>query len=911
MDELASFLGRNGYLPHGYCITWKPGLLWSMVSADLLIAAAYFSIPLALLTFVRKRGDMPLNWLIGLFCAFIFACGLTHLMEVVTIWQPYYGLQALSKVITAAISLATAIALWPLIPKALKIPSLSQLQSVIASLEAEVKQRRSAEENLADTHEALLITLASIGAGFIACGRDGRVTRMNAVAETITGWRQEAALGQSLWDVFAREERPPEYLRMNPVDVLIQSGSNIDTVHRVVAISRDGAHVPVEVQSALTYSADGIVRGLAMVFRDMTSSNQAEVKASQLAALVESSHDAIIGKTLEGRITSWNHGAQVLFGYSAEEALGQAVQMLIPPDRQHEEMRILAQLSTGVRVPPFETVRQAKDGSLRHVSVTISPIQDAQGKVIGASKIARDISQQIRAEELRLEAQRLEVENRQIQEANRLKTEFLANMSHELRTPLNAIIGFADLMHAGAVPPQSPKHHEFLGHIATSGRHLLQLINDVLDLSKVEAGKLEFFPEAVDLVELVKEVTEILHTSAKQRGVTMHADIDASLTDLVLDPARLRQVLYNYLSNAIKFTPQGGDVTLRAYPQGRDHVRIEVEDTGIGISPNDLPRLFVEFQQLDTGYAKRHQGTGLGLALTRRLVQAQGGSVGARSTLGVGSVFHLVLRRVSSDMPDPLEAASTHRFLVIQDGLAQQTRIAHALTEAGFLVDTAPTGAEAVVSARSQSYDGITLDLRLPDRAGLEVLSSIRDDGLSRSSPVVAMTITAAPSTTASFPITDVLSKPISVEQVVSALGKISLPVPGQAKVMVVDDEAMARDLMRATLQAMGIEAVCVPSGRQALQDIDQHRPDAIILDLMMPDMDGFAVLDALRQSPTWRNTPVFIWTSMVLTDDEYAQLTQSARAILSKGGGALEALLENLRRWRPPAMPLPVGSKA
>ena len=283
------------------------------------------------------------------------------------------------------------------------------------------------------------------------------------------------------------------------------------------------------------------------------------------------------------------------------------------------------------------------DASVHWISAHGSIQQGKPKRMLG---IVTDITQRRLAEEARLKTERLEAENRQIQEASRLKSQFLANMSHELRTPLNAIIGFADLLHAGAVPTESPRHQEFLGHIGTSGRHLLQLINDVLDLSKVESGKFEFFPEAVELAPLVEEVEDILHPSIQGKRISVATEIDPALTGLVLDPARLRQVLYNYLSNAIKFTPEGGHVTLRARAEGPTRFRIEVEDDGIGIAAADLPRLFVEFQQLDAGNTRQHQGTGLGLALTRRLVQAQGGSVGVRSTPGVGSVFHLVLARV-------------------------------------------------------------------------------------------------------------------------------------------------------------------------------------------------------------------------------------------------------------------------
>ena len=659
-------------------------------------------------------------------------------------------------------------------------------QEVNAALEAEVARRRSAESQLAAIQRSLAVTLASIDAGFIASDRNGRVTHMNALAEAVTGWAQRDALGLDLMTVFQRQGRPAGHLARNPVDLMLEQGITVDLAQRVVVISRSGSPTPLELKAALTHDDGGRVTGLAMVFRDLSRTVRAETESSLLTAIVASSTDAIIGKTLDGRITSWNGAAQAIFGYSADEAIGQPVQMLIPPDRQTEESRILGELTQGRTVPAFDTVRRTRRGERVDMHIAISPIKDGEGRVIGASKIARDvtlqrraeaalrdseqrlrftleaarigdwdldlatgvmlhsarhdqcfgytepqadwsfdrfvehvhpddrdevrqtlhvaitegrdwrvqcrvvwpdgtvhwiskdgsvrhrgdaasrmvgivsdITEQRQAEDARLAVQRLENENRQIQEANRLKSQFLANMSHELRTPLNAVIGFADLLHSGYIKPQSPKHKEFLGHIGTSGRQLLQLINDVLDLSKIETGKFDFFPEPVNLTVLLKEVQDLLHTAIGRKSITVSTHVDADLGDLALDPARLKQVLYNYLSNAIKFTAEDGQVTVRATGQGPEHFRVEVEDTGIGIAASDLPRLFVEFQQLDAGYGKQHQGTGLGLALTRRLVHAQGGQVGVCSTAGAGSTFHVVLNRRHGLDTERARAAAT------------------------------------------------------------------------------------------------------------------------------------------------------------------------------------------------------------------------------------------------------------
>jgi signal transduction histidine kinase len=244
-------------------------------------------------------------------------------------------------------------------------------------------------------------------------------------------------------------------------------------------------------------------------------------------------------------------------------------------------------------------------------------------------------------------ASRKEIEAKML-EASRLKSEFIANMSHELRTPLNAIIGFAELMHKGKVGPLAPQHQEYLGDILTSARHLLRLVNDILDLAKVESGKVLFAMEAVDIHKVVLEARDVVRGLAASKRLRVAYELDDAVTTVVVDPARVKQILYNYLSNAIKFTPDGGQITVRVLPQEEDSFRIEVEDSGVGVAEQDVARLFVEFQQLDPGAATRYPGTGLGLALTKRLAEGHGGHVGVQSEVGKGSLFFVVLPRHAS-----------------------------------------------------------------------------------------------------------------------------------------------------------------------------------------------------------------------------------------------------------------------
>ncbi|HEX6017194.1 MAG TPA: ATP-binding protein, partial [Burkholderiaceae bacterium] len=432
------------------------------------------------------------------------------------------------------------------------------------------------------------------------------------------------------------------------------------------------------------------------------------------------------------------------------------------------------------------------DGSVHWLASRCVFLGEAPGFVVG---VVIDITSRKQAEELRLHSVRLEAQNRQIQEANRLKSEFLANMSHELRTPLNAVIGFAEILRSsGAVLPEA-KRGEYLNHIADGGRHLLRLINDVLDLAKVESGKFVLAPEPLRLPQLVHEVAGVLRSEAARKGVTLGATVDPSLGEVVLDPGRLKQMLYNLLSNAIKFTGAGGRVELRALPEGERRLRIEVEDTGIGIAADDLPKLFSQFQQVYAGPAKEFGGTGLGLALTRHFAELHGGSVGVRSTPGVGSMFHLVLpRRLDAAPPAPSESQpppatpDAPLVLVIEDDVSDQAQLTRILHSAGCLVEVAASAESALRMASARRYDAITLDLLLPDRSGLEVLDALRGNGLNRDVPVVVITVVTEHSALAGFAVADVLTKPIRAQQLSAALRRLGT-TDHAPSVLVVDDD--------------------------------------------------------------------------------------------------------------------------
>jgi PAS domain S-box-containing protein len=521
---------------------------------------------------------------------------------------------------------------------------------------ARLTQRVQSSHNgkvLKDSHPAdayLAAIVSSSDDAIIAHDLDGVITLWNAAAEDLLGFTSDEAVGQSMVMLFPSEQRDQESAMLERV----WRGEPISHFGAAL-LAKDGRIVDVSLTVSPILDPAGRVIGASTIARHIGIQRIADLAQMRLAAIVQSSEDAIVSKDLNGIVMSWNAAAERVFGFTAAEMVGQSITRIIPPERLDEERFVLAEVRAGRRIEHFETVRRDKWGHPIDISLTVSPILDSGGRVIGASKIARDISRQKRLQKSQREArareeatrrQMLQIENRRFQESSRLKNEFVANMSHELRTPLNSIIGFTELMVDERHGPMPPRYAEFSSLILKSAQHLLQLINDILDLAKVESGKIDLTPELVDLPQVVEDVTSVVAGLARQRHIRIDANVDPQIGKVRLDPNRLKQVLYNYLSNAIKFSHDHGSVEVRIRPEGDKRLTVEVQDWGIGIKPEDVDRLFIEFQQLDASTSKRHEGTGLGLALTKRIVEAQGGSVGVRTEAGSGSTFLATLPRV-------------------------------------------------------------------------------------------------------------------------------------------------------------------------------------------------------------------------------------------------------------------------
>jgi CheY-like chemotaxis protein/nitrogen-specific signal transduction histidine kinase len=493
-------------------------------------------------------------------------------------------------------------------------------------------------------------------------------------------------------------------------------------------------------------------------------------------------------------------------------------------------------------------------------------------------------------------------QNRRIQQADRLKSEFLANMSHELRTPLNAIIGFAEIMHDGKVGPIPSQHKEYLGDVLTSARHLLQLINDILDLSKVEAGKMEFRPVRINLALVVQEARAIVRTMAAQKRINLRSEIDPSLCEIESDPRSLKQILYNYLSNALKFTPEGGAVTVRAKPEDIDYFRIEVEDNGIGIRAEDRQRLFVEFQQLDASAGKKYSGTGLGLALTKKIVEAQGGHVGVKSAAGTGSVFFAVLPqfpRASNEIVEETKSVmaltKSPLILVVEDEANNRARISGRLRNAGFDVEAVATGSEAVARCHHTRFDAITLDISLPDMSGRAVLGKMRERGLNQQTPVIVATVLNAEGAVAGFRVNEILMKPTSQSDLLQAFERCGVTPGSSRPILVLDSDQAALQLIDGLLRGSGYRPVCRQDTPSALKAAVQEQPAAVILDPVTAQLNGLRFLKEFRKTSTGRITPVIVWTGYEVVGLDHREF-QDAQGSMTRENGQAQELIDELK---------------
>lgn len=516
---------------------------------------------------------------------------------------------------------------------------------------------------------------------------------------------------------------------------------------------------------------DKLAADVSFALESMESEHLRQHAVDELNQFFTLSLDMMCIAGVDGRIRRLNPALEKTLGLSASEAVFRPMSELVHPQDLPLAQAAVRKLQAGAQIDGLEIRFRTRDGSYRWL--ICNAIAVPKQRLIFAA--ARDISERKRLED-RLRQQNVELEetNQRVEAANRMKSEFLANMSHELRSPLNGIIGFSELIHDGRLGQVADRQKDLLGRVLQSAKHLLQLINGILDLSKVEAGRLEFHPETLSTGKLVQEVTGILSGLAAAKRIRIETMVEPEVATVVADPARLKQILYNYLSNALKFTEEAGLVTVNVRAEGAGEFRLEVADTGVGIAPQDIAKLFVEFQQLDSGKAKRYQGTGLGLALTKRIVEAQGGRVGVESAPGQGSKFFAILARAVRSAPNQLSDFAP-RILVIEDERTERITLTRLLEKHGMVVETAGTCAEALAKLRDQSFDALTLDLLLPDGDGGQFLQAKQRMEPNRHTPVIVVSMVEEAGALALPGVQAILPKPIRRESLFAALEQVGV----------------------------------------------------------------------------------------------------------------------------------------
>ena len=607
--------------------------------------------------------------------------------------------------------------------------------------------------------------------------------------------------------------------------------------------------------------------------------------------IVQSALDAAVAIDGGGVIVDWNPQAAAIFGWSREEALGRRLSELIVPQAHrpaHEAgLRKFAQTGEGpVLNKRIEIAALRRDGAEFPIELSITPIRSPRGTTFSA--FVRDITERKQAERELKEAKE------EAEAANTAKSEFLASMSHELRTPLNSVIGFSTVLLKGKGKTLSAQEAAYLERILDNGKHLLGLINSILDLSKVEAGKIELNVVEVDLGALVRETIAQLEGRTVDKDVRLRAEVPDPVAPFRTDPEKLKQVLINLVGNALKFT-EHGSVTVRVVAEGPHArpVRIEVQDTGVGIPKEMHGRIFEAFQQADTGKARKYEGTGLGLTISRSLCTLMGYRIDVASEVGKGSTFSILLgtretksttvRRPTREEPAaPPGALRDRLILVVDDEEDSRFLLRQYIADCGCRVAEATAGPEAVRIAKEIRPDLITLDLMMPGMDGFQTLRGLKADAALRDIPVVVVSIVGRENRGTIFGAADVLNKPVSKEEICSVIRRNVRP--GKNRVLVVDDDEGARQMITAALEGEPVEVRTAENGQDALLKMEEFPPDVVVLDLVMPVMDGMGYLDAIRRTPRWSSLPVVVATSKDLTSGELRQLEASVTFVLRKG---------------------------
>jgi PAS domain S-box-containing protein len=733
--------------------------------------------------------------------------------------------------------------------------------------------------------------------------------------------------------------------------LVFKASRGIEDIYELTYIRKDGSRFPAVVSVTALRDADGGIIGYLLIGTDNTARKQIEDERMKLdqrlrdqhfytRSLVESSIDALMTTDPRGIITDVNKQMEALTGCTRDELIGAPFKNYFT-DPARAQSGIDRALAEG-KLTNYELTVRDRDGGLTVVSYNATTFHDRDRRLQGVFASARDMT------ELKAIERALQQKNVELEDASRMKSEFLANMSHELRTPLNAIIGFSEVLGDGLLGDLTEKQLRFIGDIFKSGKHLLSLINDILDLSKVEAGKMLLDLGLVEIASLLGNSLSIVKGQAAVRHVKLDMQLGAGLETMNADGRKVKQIVYNLLSNAVKFTAEGGKVTLRAdrvpaaavgkvdgvWPARTlpfdatmfpEFLRLSVTDNGIGIAPEGLAQLFKPFSQVDAGLARQFEGTGLGLAMVKLLADLHGGAVAVESAVGKGSRFTVWIpmraddeaelssaESESAELPAPVEltsdfaapagpfASGMRTALVVESNFRSAELIRVQLEAEDFGVLIAASAEEAIAIAQREKLSLITLDIMMPDVDGWAFLERLKRVPALLAVPVVIVSILADRTRGFALGAAAVMQSPVSRQELndtLLRLGLSSLSGENMIKVLIVDDDPRAVELVAVRIRGMASEVFRAYGGREALEIARREIPDLIVLDLIMPEVNGFDVVEALNQDAATADIPVVVVTACSISAEERARLNGDVATVLSKAGLDGKRFVAEVRR--------------
>jgi PAS domain S-box-containing protein len=787
--------------------------------------------------------------------------------------------------------------------------------------------RKRAEEALLEAGALQSAIFNSANFSSIATDEKGVIQIFNVGAERMLGYAAADVMNKITpadisdpQEVIARAEALSIELS-TPITpgfeaLVFKASRGIEDIYELTYIRKDGSRFPAIVSvTALRDAQEGII-GYLLIGTDNTARKEVEAAQALLdqrlrdqqfytRSLIESNIDALMMTDPQGFISDVNQQMMTLTGRTRDELIGAPCKNFFT-DPVRADAAIKRALTEN-KVSDYELTVRAQNGDETVVSYNAATFQDRDRKLQGVFAAARDVTERKRFERT------LQEKNIELEHASRMKSEFLATMSHELRTPLNAIIGFSEALKDGLMGPMSDVHQEYVNDIFTSGQHLLSLINDILDLSKVEAGMMDLELETVDLNRLLSGSLSIVKEKALAQRIHLELETTEDLNLLQLDTRKTKQIVYNLLANAVKFSANGGRVILRARRVSRptvgtlpgawpvrsfaladnehsEFLELSVSDSGIGIAQGNLAKLFQAFSQIDSSLARKFEGTGLGLAMVKQLAELHGGTVGVASAEGEGSRFAawLPLRMPAQADPDPSHSADSairamakpgERMAMVVEDDQQAADLIRLLLEAeGLTVLHAARAEDALLLAAEQTLSLVTLDLQLPGMGGWEFLLRLREISRAAQVPVVVVSSLADSTMALTGGAAAVLQKPVSRAQLKFSLANLGLhPVPERIHtLLVVDDDPKAVEVIAAFLPSPAYAVVRAYGGAEAISLAQQLRPDLILLDLMMPEINGFDVVEALQRHANTAHIPILIVTAKQVTALDRATLNNT-----------------------------------